>query len=208
VYGIVFQRTLGKAPSITAQLIGDLGMWAFLALILYVVLRVERLPLASIGLTRPTWSTIASGLLLALVVLFVLPPTSSWLVNALHLPSYERGVSQLRGLPAWALLFIALTAGTVEETLYRGYAIERLAALTGRYWLAERLPLSHSVSRTCLGGAHTPWWISCSASSQRCSISGDATCWPTSSLMSPGWQSGCSNCLRPHEDDKTTGYVS
>jgi membrane protease YdiL (CAAX protease family) len=152
IFGIIAQRMLGKSPGVTAQIIADLGLWAFLVMILYVVTRVERRPLASIGLKRPTWSTIVSGLMLAFVVLFLWPPIAHWLGNVLRLPSYERGVSQLRGLPVWALLFIALTGGIVEETLYRGYAIERLASLTGRYWLAG------SIAALAFGLAHVPGW--------------------------------------------------
>jgi uncharacterized protein len=38
--------------------------------------------------------------------------------------------------PYWVLIPAWLTAWFIEETLYRGYAIERLILLTGRPWLA------------------------------------------------------------------------
>jgi len=99
------------------------------------VVYVERLPLSSIGLRPPGWLTIVSGLLLWFVAIYLMSPVTNWLINTLGLPGFEKGLSKLRGLPVWYKVFIAVTGGIVEETLYRGYAVERLASLTGRNWL-------------------------------------------------------------------------
>lgn len=64
----------------------------------------------------------------------------------------EEGIRQLAALPPWFRLFIGVTSGTVEELLYRGYAVERLAALTGRRSVGAGLAtLGFAV-------AHVPAW--------------------------------------------------
>src|SRR5437762_1253464 len=108
---IVAGRMLGDYPSLTMRLLCQLVLWAFLALILFVVIRMERIPLASIGLRSPGWLTIVSAVLLALGVLYLLSPITSWLRNELGLPGFEKGVSKLRWLPVWFRLFMALTGG-------------------------------------------------------------------------------------------------
>ena len=52
----------------------------------------------------------------------------------------------------WYLIIAVVIGGTVEEILYRGYAVERLASLTGSYWI------SSLVSVLVFGLAHVPPW--------------------------------------------------
>ena len=146
------QRRGDAHLSVPTVLLFQMAMWALAALVIFVVTRVEHRPLASIGLRRPRWATLVTGLALALVLLYLLPAVAAWMMNHLGLPGAERGVSQLRGIPRWALLLAAVTGGVVEETIYRGYAIERLAALTGRYWVAGIL------AALAFGLAHVPGW--------------------------------------------------
>ena len=49
-------------------------------------------------------------------------------------------------------LFIGVTSGAVEETLYRGYAIERLSAICGSRWFGAAL------ATIAFGLAHVPYW--------------------------------------------------
>ena len=82
------------------------------------------------------------GAIVAVVLLYVVRPIGGWLVDLLRLPDFEFGVSKLREIPINVLLFGALSAGVIEELLYRGYALERLAELTGyRVWLGALLSL-------------------------------------------------------------------
>lgn len=149
---IVAGRVLDDTSGLTARLAFDLVMWVLLGLILSIVVGVERQPLASIGLRRPGWSTVFYGLLLAAGMSFVLVPAMIWLVGKSGLPGYDRGLRHLLPLPAWYRAFLAVTAGVVEEPLYRGYAVERLASLTGSYWLGGALAVVAS------GLAHIPTW--------------------------------------------------
>ena len=47
---------------------------------------------------------------------------------------------------------MALTGGAVEETLYRGYAVERLATITGNTWLGG------GIAALVFGLSHAPFW--------------------------------------------------
>lgn len=123
-----------------------------LAVVLTVVVCAERQTLASIGLRRPRGSTIIWGLLLVFSINFLLAPAMMWVVNKSGLPGYERGLTRLLELPIWYRMFLAVSAGVVEETLYRGYAVERLASLTGSYWLGGLIAV------VAFGLAHIPGW--------------------------------------------------
>lgn len=120
----------------TTHLIGyDLLWWGLAALILAYVRMVERRPLSSIGLKRPSAAqllqSVGMGLLgvagLALIYLLILP--------ALHLTEAQQ-VNQLKTAPAWWLMLSVIRAAVVEELMFRGYALERLRELTGHLNLA------------------------------------------------------------------------
>ena len=83
-----------------------------------------------------------SGIAGAGVLLYIATPVGVWLVQQAGLPGFEAGLSRLRGLPEVVLLSGALTAGVVEEFLYRGYAIERLTSLTGSCIVAAAVELA------------------------------------------------------------------
>lgn len=62
----------------------------------------------------------------------------AWLVLGIVLGTVvfveKRSLASVGLRTAWYRVFLAITAGVVEEPLYRGYAVERLASLTGGYW--------------------------------------------------------------------------
>ena len=119
---------------------------------MWVVVRQERLPLRSIGLHRPDWSTPVTAALLLGVCWYLLPLLTTPLLNALGSDHGQAGVQRLAAMPAWYRVFLRLTGGVVEEILYRGYAVERLATLTGRRWLGAVIALiSFAI-------AHVPAW--------------------------------------------------
>ncbi|HXX41551.1 MAG TPA: CPBP family intramembrane glutamic endopeptidase [Chthoniobacterales bacterium] len=109
----------------------EVWMWVSAAALLLVVRRGEGLPLSSIGLGRSAWwKSIILGVLISLPCLFV-----GGVV--VHLTGYGHGSasSAFDKLPLWLITLIVIRAGVVEEFFYRGYAIERLAALgLGRFW--------------------------------------------------------------------------
>jgi len=54
--------------------------------------------------------------------------------------------------PLWLRIVAVITAGVVEESLFRGYAMERLATLTGSYGWAGLISL------VVFGLVHLPFW--------------------------------------------------
>lgn len=146
------ERLLDDSASIGKSLPLDLALWAILAIILTVVVRAERQPLSSIGLRPPRWSTALWASVLVFVVTFALAPAVTWAVGKSGLPGFEHELSKLLKSPAWYRVFLAVTAGVVEEPLYRGYALERLSSLTGSYWLGG------SIAVVAFGAAHIPVW--------------------------------------------------
>ena len=120
--------------------IGREIIWVGFALIVLVwVTRVERLPVASIGLVRPTWHTLTWGLAATVLVLATLMLSFALIIPTLGLQQNMAATGAIVQVPLWLLILTPFVAGITEEILYRGYAIERLTLLTGRPWLAALL---------------------------------------------------------------------
>jgi membrane protease YdiL (CAAX protease family) len=142
----------GETPTLVVQIVFQLLYCALAGFVVWVVLCRERLPLRSIGLRRPDWSTLVSAIVLCLGALYLLPLLTAPFLNVLGSDSLKAGLGRLAPLPVWFRVVIGVTGGIVEETLYRGYAIERLAAITGRRWLGG------AISAVAFGLAHVPAW--------------------------------------------------
>jgi membrane protease YdiL (CAAX protease family) len=130
---------LSPGAGLSARVGRELTWWAFGLIMLLWIKRVERLPLSSIGLRRPTLGTLGFGLL------FVIPMMASVMLSyavifpALGLHQNMTTTRSLIAVPLWLQTATMIRAGVVEEILYRGYPIERITALTGRRWLAALL---------------------------------------------------------------------
>ena len=109
------------------------------AMMLLWVMLVERLPLASIGLVRPTWRTIAWGLAGAVALMATAVLSFSVIVPALGWQQNMKMTASIVEVPLALVITTAIVAGVTEEILYRGYAIERLSFLLGHRWLAGLL---------------------------------------------------------------------
>lgn len=143
---------LGDSRGLATLLLGQLLLLSLVAVILALVVFWEKQPLVSIGLKRFHWQSVAWGLALASTLILLVPVWAGALSRLGLPPSYESGFAKLAGLPRWFLVFAALTAGVAEETLYRGYAIERLSSLTGSYWWGALISLAVFTL------AHVPGW--------------------------------------------------
>jgi uncharacterized protein len=106
--------------------------WLNFAALIAVVVFWEREPLASIGLRPMRWWTIPAGVLAGVASVFL----TGVLVSTLGLSSDTQFATYLQSLPFITRLLLVVTAGVFEETLYRGYAIERLTMLWGSKWAA------------------------------------------------------------------------
>jgi len=118
-------------------LLGQAGLWALGLAVVGVVVFGERKGLASIGLRQPRWSSLLWSSLLwgfgtALVLLYVVSPIAGRLIEGLDSEAFAEGFARLSGRPVWYMVLAGITAGVVEEILFRGYLVERLGALSGR----------------------------------------------------------------------------
>jgi CAAX protease family protein len=122
------------APHLVVTMIRDL---ACVVAILGAVRFLEKTPLCSVGLRRPTARSVLWG-----VGAFLLAVCSGFgAEHALQtlVPSTFSAVDPLVALPPALLLMTSLVAGFAEEVTMRGCAIEALAALTGRVWVGALL---------------------------------------------------------------------
>jgi membrane protease YdiL (CAAX protease family) len=117
-----------------------------------VVLFWEQRPLASLGLQPLAWSSVAWGLALAAAQMWVVVPATLRLIRALGLLGFDSGIATVVAWPLWLRILAVVTAGVVEEALFRGYAIDRLAPFTGGMWPAGALSLA------VFALVHLPMW--------------------------------------------------
>jgi membrane protease YdiL (CAAX protease family) len=146
------RRAFGESPGLGIQVALQLVLCSIAGVVMVVVTRAERLSLRSIGFRRPDWASVGSALGVALIVIFVLPLLTTPLMTALDLGGPESGIRAIGRLPMWFRAFVAVTSGIVEEMLYRGYAVERLAAMTGRPWVGGLIAVA------AFAAAHIPFW--------------------------------------------------
>jgi len=139
----------------TAFLVHALSV-ASIVLIVLVVFALARyregLPLRRLGFARVGWSSMAIGLALTLFFVMVVGPVASWAMTQLNMGTFEEGLSNLATLPTWYLVLTIVIVATAEELLYRAYAIESLAAITGSFGIAG------AVSLLAFAAAHVPMW--------------------------------------------------
>jgi membrane protease YdiL (CAAX protease family) len=146
------QRVLGPPGRLRTRVLEQLAMWALLAAVLLIVIAVEDRPLASIGLRPLAWSSLASGFALAAVLMWGVAPLSLRVMTTLRLGGFEAGLASFATLPLWLKVVAVLGGGVVEETLFRGFAVERLAEASGSYLLAGALTLAFFAL------LHLPMW--------------------------------------------------
>jgi membrane protease YdiL (CAAX protease family) len=145
-------RLLGRPDSIVTKVLEQAVLWLLLAVVLGVVLLWEREPLTSLWLQPFHWESLAWGLLLAGVMVYVVFPLRLWLVRVSGLPGFQGGLEKVLALPIWFRVVAVVTAGVVEETMFHGYVLTRLGALMGSYWLGA-LVLVPTFSLV-----HLPFW--------------------------------------------------
>ncbi|GAB3669069.1 CPBP family intramembrane glutamic endopeptidase [Halopiger thermotolerans] len=124
--------------------------WLVAIAVVAVTVGVEGRSPSSIGFRRPAWIDLGYLVAAAAGALAIFIATGP-LVAALGLPveSGAGGIAELPSLPV--ALAAAVTAGVVEEILYRGYAIERLLEYSGSPLVAGGLTwlvftLAHAVA--------------------------------------------------------------
>jgi membrane protease YdiL (CAAX protease family) len=122
-----------------AIVVRELAILALVALLVWVIRSGEQLPLSSIGFKRQPIGTAILWTLAAIVAF------AAALVLCLGLLLPALGLTYgSQGAPAVSLgvtTLVVMRAGLAEETFYRGFAIERIEALTGSRLIAAVVPL-------------------------------------------------------------------
>ena len=128
-------------------------LWWVLTFGLYAyVLWVERRPLFSIGFRRPgvldiVWAVVTGVLMVAGIVAIY-----SVVFPLLHLQMNAQQMGKLLHTPFWYRVLLVTRAAVAEETLFRGYPIERL-----KEWSGSRL-LAGAVTCAAFTYAHLSSW--------------------------------------------------
>jgi membrane protease YdiL (CAAX protease family) len=121
---------LGRAHSGLGPLWGGEVLWWVLGLglLLYVV-AVERRPLASIGFKAPRISDVVWAVVAGLLMVVGIALIAVLLLPALHMSVTKQMAGALQ-TPIWFRVAQVSRAAVVEEILFRGYGMERLAEVT------------------------------------------------------------------------------
>ena len=151
---VVGARSAGLFPKVLlAERIGTaIGLWAITVLLGLLVVFAERKPLSSIGFSRPSWVAVLLGVGGAIVGVLLFPICAALLKAAGIAYPAMGAMATMAVLPLGARLIILISAAVTEETIYRGYAITRLGALTGSRWIAALISLAVFVA------LHLPAW--------------------------------------------------
>jgi membrane protease YdiL (CAAX protease family) len=153
---VIFQSPLGRylAPGNTfgAQVGGEGVFWGVTLLLVSYILYIEKRPLSSIGLIRPTWKSFAFGIAGAFAMVAGMAFIYMTLFPMLGLSANEPTMVAVKAMPLWFRVLLILRAAVFEEIYYRGFMIERLAEITRLRWLAALISL------TAFTFAHLSGW--------------------------------------------------
>ncbi|MGB0920508.1 MAG: CPBP family intramembrane glutamic endopeptidase [Alphaproteobacteria bacterium] len=132
-----------------------LGLFLFIALtaaVIVIATQKENTRLIQLGFANSGWLSALWAVPLTLFFIYLYGPAIYAALLALNIGGFEGGLGTLHQLPtAYLIVAIAIVAAA-EEWLYRGYAIERLEAITGSTWAAGALSLTAFVI------VHLPLW--------------------------------------------------
>lgn len=111
-----------------AHLIGYEAMWWAAAALLLVYARVvEHAPVSSLGIRRPSVFELVLAVAAGVIIVVILGTLYALVLDGLD----SEAMATLIGMmPKWWLVISVVRAGVCEELLFRGYAFERLAAVT------------------------------------------------------------------------------
>ena len=145
-------RVLGAPTSLRTALIAQALFWS-IGLGVFAILHYgERDTLDSAWLRPFRWSSIAWGLALVAAYYAVLFPAGEWVRRTAGLSGFAQGMTSVMVFPLWYRTIAVLGAAIVEEFLFRGYTVTRLARLTGSTWSAAAIAL------VGFSALHGPMW--------------------------------------------------
>lgn len=135
-----------KTPFIQSDvyktLVREALIWGLFGALCLVMKYGENEPFSSLGFPHGVFKSIGVAVIIVLAILFanVIYRIGYHLIfktPSAKVPMMEKIIHY----PVWLRLLLAIRAGIVEETFYRGYAITRLAQLTNNRAIAIIVPL-------------------------------------------------------------------
>lgn len=145
-------RAFGDPSNLPMAFAGQALLWAIAALVIAIVLFWEQKPLTSLWLQPFRWQSIAWALALVAINYAVILPFSEWVRHAAGLSGFAQGMDRVMRFPIAYRITAFITAGVVEELLFRGYTITRLTMLTRNVWVAGAIALAG------FSALHVPYW--------------------------------------------------
>lgn len=149
----LFATTIATDPETLGPRAFSLALFlGFLLTVLSIAFKGEKLRWADIGFANVSWLSVVWAVPVTLFFVFVFGPAAYTVLSALDIGSFDTGRNRLMQLPALYLVPAIVVVAGGEEWLYRGYAIERIEAITGKAWIAGLISLTLFVL------AHLPLW--------------------------------------------------
>lgn len=138
--GVMFayRFAVGDISTIGQMLSREIAIFILLGALLWIIKRGERRPLSSIGLRR---GGTGRSLLWGVAAFILLGLGTAAALGLLQVLGLSYGGDRAFVPPLWLTALVVIRAGVVEEVFYRGYAMERIEALTGSRTIAALLPL-------------------------------------------------------------------
>ena len=143
---------VGDSSSVSGGVVGQVALWLLFAAVVGIVVFWEKQPLRSLWLKPLEWQSLGWASVLTLFSILVMFPITEWVRKAVGLSDYASGMETTLAYPAWLRVIAVLTAGIVEETLFRGFAVTRLLRLGGN------VPVAIGVSSAVFAALHLPFW--------------------------------------------------
>jgi uncharacterized protein len=152
VIASIGQPEPGAPISLSVGLAGQAALVLLALTVLLILRRWQHQPITAIGLRPLRVRSVALAAALVLFFRYVVLPFTSVAVTRMGLGGWDAGVAMLGTLPVWYLTLAVIIGPTVEEILYRGYAIETLTSISGSAAMAA------IASTIAFGLAHVPGW--------------------------------------------------
>jgi membrane protease YdiL (CAAX protease family) len=121
-----------------ATVVRELIILGLVASLFWIIRAREKLPLSSIGIRS---QRVVPAILWSLAVMLLFGVGIAACLTVFPLIGLTYGASSGPAVPIGVSLLLYARAGIAEEVFYRGYAIERIEALTGSRAMAAAIPL-------------------------------------------------------------------
>jgi membrane protease YdiL (CAAX protease family) len=134
-----YRLAIGETSATWQIVVREMLIFLAIAGLLLIVRRGEKLALSSIG-----WRSgdLARSLLWGLLAFLLLSAGTAAALGLLAAMGLQYGSGTTAFVaPLWATFLVVVRAGIAEEICFRGYAIERIEALTGNRPVAAIIPL-------------------------------------------------------------------